>query len=250
MLVTAAAQGMGRAAALALAREGAQVIATDVRDDPPALLSDESQRGGGAPIEVRGLDATDAAAIGALIDALPPLDVLFNCAGYVHQGTILETDEHDWDASFTLNVCLMFRTIKAALPKMLAHGGGSIINMASVCSSEKGFPNRFVYGTTKAAVIGRPSRSPPTSSRAASAATASRPARSTRRACTTGCASSATSTRRGGCSPRASRWAGWRSPTRSWLIVVYLASDESAFATGQVFRIDGGITIEARRAGQ
>lgn len=153
ILVTAAAQGMGRAAALAMAREGAVVHATDIRDDLLATLADEA-RTAGHPLRTHHLDVTDAAAIDALVAALPPLDVLFNCAGYVHQGSIFECSEDDWDFSFTINVRSMYRTIRAALPRMLECGGGSIINMASVASSIIGVPNRFAYGTTKAAVIG------------------------------------------------------------------------------------------------
>ena len=243
ILVTAAAQGMGRASALALAREGADVIATDLREDLLADLSAESQKHGGLPIRAQRLDVTDAAAIDALIGGLPPLDVLFNCAGYVHQGTIFQTTESDWDTSFDINVRSMFRTIRAALPRMLDNGGGSIINMASVCSSVKGFPNRFAYGTTKAAVIGL------TKSIAADfvgkgircnaigPGTVDTPSLHDRM-------------RQLGDIEEARRMFVARQPMGRLAvaeeivpIVVYLASDESAFATGQVFNVDGGITI-------
>jgi 2-keto-3-deoxy-L-fuconate dehydrogenase len=147
-LVTAAGQGIGRATAEAFAREGASVIATDIND---AALSELSRIEG---VTAQHLDVTDALAVAALIKSLPPLQVLFNGAGYVHAGTILDCDEAAWDFSFNLNVRAMYRLIRAALPGMLAQGRGSIINVASVAGSIKGAPNRFVYGTTKAAVIG------------------------------------------------------------------------------------------------
>jgi 2-keto-3-deoxy-L-fuconate dehydrogenase len=147
-LVTAAGQGIGRATALHFAREGARVFATDLAEGGLAEFA------GVDGITTRRLDVTDAAAIAALAATLPPLDVLFNAAGFVHHGTVLECDERDWDFSFDLNVRSMYRMIRATLPAMLAHGGGSIINVASVAGSVKAVPNRFVYGTTKAAVIG------------------------------------------------------------------------------------------------
>ena len=147
-LITAAGQGIGRATALAMAAEGARVTATDMN---PKLLAAFA----GVPgIETRQLDVLDDAAVARTIEALPPLDILFNCAGWVHNGTILDCTDRDWDASFNLNVRAMYVAIKCALPKMLAKGGGSIINMASMASSVKGFPNRCIYGASKAAVIG------------------------------------------------------------------------------------------------
>ena len=147
-LVTAAAQGIGRATAEAFAREGARVIATDINDAALAELQ------GLAGIELRHLDVTDKQAVSALVAAVGPLNVLFNGAGFVHAGSILDCDDAAWDFAFNLNVRSMFNTIRAVLPGMLDAGGGSIINVASVASSIKGAPNRFVYGTTKAAVIG------------------------------------------------------------------------------------------------
>ncbi|WP_323119019.1 SDR family oxidoreductase [Burkholderia alba] len=143
-LVTAAAQGIGRASAECFAREGARVIATDIRID---VLRD-------APFEARTLDVRDGAAIDALARELGTIDVLFNCAGFVHAGSVLETSEADWDFAFDLNVKSMYRTIRAFLPAMLEKGRGSIINMSSAASSVKGVPNRCVYGASKAAVIG------------------------------------------------------------------------------------------------
>ena len=147
-LVTAAGQGIGRATAEAFAREGARVIATDIND---AALAELAAMPG---VTTQRLDVTDASAVASLVAALPPLSVLFNGAGHVHAGTILDCDEADWDFSFNLNVRSMYRLIRGVLPRMLEHGGGSIINMASVAGSIKGAPNRFVYGATKAAVIG------------------------------------------------------------------------------------------------
>jgi len=147
-LITAAGQGIGRATAEAYAREGARVLATDVDERHLASLA-------GVPgIEVRRLDVTDAAAVAALARETGAVDVLFNCAGYVHAGPILDCDEQAWAFSFELNATAMYRMIRAFLPAMLAQGRGSIINMASVASSLKGVPNRFAYGASKAAVIG------------------------------------------------------------------------------------------------
>ena len=147
-LVTAAGQGIGRASAIAMAKEGATVYATDV--NLKLLESLTGQPG----IVTQKLDVLDDLQIKFTIEGLPPLNILFNCAGFVHHGTIIETHDEDWDFSFNLNVRAPFKVIQAALPRMVANGGGSIINMASVCGSIKGLPNRFVYGTTKAAVIG------------------------------------------------------------------------------------------------
>ena len=147
-LVTAAGQGIGRATVAAFLREGAQVIATDI---DAALLAELAHL---PNCTATRLDVTDGAAILALAASTGPLDVLFNCAGFVAGGTILDCDEAGWDFSFDLNARAMYRTMRAFLPGMLAHGGGSIINMASVASSIKGLPNRFVYGASKAAVIG------------------------------------------------------------------------------------------------
>jgi len=148
-LTTAAAQGIGHATTLAFAAEGAQVFATDV--NPEGLKALEAVKG----VSVRALDVTDLTAITKLAVEVGALDVLFNCAGYVHHGTILDCSEKDWEVSAALNIRSMYRMIRAFLPAMLARGkGASIINIASVASSIKGVPNRFVYGTTKAGVIG------------------------------------------------------------------------------------------------
>ena len=147
-VITAAAQGIGRATVEAYLAEGARVIATDINEILLAELA-------GLPnCTVRRLDVTSTAEVTALAAELGAIDVLFNCAGYVHHGAILDCDEDAWKFSFDLNVGSMYRTIRAFLPAMLANGGGSIINMASAASSIKGVPVRFAYGTTKAAVIG------------------------------------------------------------------------------------------------
>jgi len=145
-LVTAAGQGIGRASALAMAAEGAHVIATDVNGDLLDALS-------GDGIETMVMDVRDDAAVAAGVAKARP-DVLFNCAGFVHHGSVADASDDEWDFAFDLNVKSMFRTMRAALPGMLERGGGSIVNMSSACSSIIGAPNRFIYGTTKAAVIG------------------------------------------------------------------------------------------------
>jgi 2-keto-3-deoxy-L-fuconate dehydrogenase len=147
-LVTAAGQGIGRATVEAFLSEGARVIATDINEAQLAQLATLEH------CRTSRLDVTDAAAIVALADSVGPVDVLFNCAGYVDGGTILECDEAAWDFSFNLNTRSMYRMMRAFLPGMLEKGGGSIINMSSVASSVKGAPNRFIYGASKAAVVG------------------------------------------------------------------------------------------------
>ena len=147
-LITAAGQGIGRATALAFAAEGARVVATDIDAGNLETLARE------AGIETRTLDVTDPAAITEIARDLGAIDVLFNCAGYVHHGSILDCAEDDFDFSVTLNVRAMYRSIKAFLPAMLTAGHGNIINMASMASSLTAAENRFIYGVTKAAVIG------------------------------------------------------------------------------------------------
>jgi 2-keto-3-deoxy-L-fuconate dehydrogenase len=241
-LVTAAGQGIGRATALAFAAEGASVLATDVADDKLTPLTD-------ALIATRRLDVTDDDAIKTIADEVGPLDVLFNCAGFVHHGTILDADPIDWDASFVLNVRSMFMMIRAFLPKMLERGvGASIINMASTVSSLKGAPNRCVYGSTKAAVIGL------TKSvaidyitlgircNAICPGTIETPSLDDRIA--------AQGTRIVGGTEAARRAFVERqplgrlgTPEEVAALAVYLASDESSFTTGAVHVIDGGFTL-------
>jgi 2-keto-3-deoxy-L-fuconate dehydrogenase len=147
-LVTAAAQGIGRASAERLAAAGARVIATDINEGKLAELRDISS------LEAQVLDVLDSSAVTRLADQAGPIDILVNCAGIVHGGTVLDATFDDFDMAIDLNVKSMVRTIKAVLPGMLARGDGAIVNMSSVASSVKGVPNRFVYSTTKAAVIG------------------------------------------------------------------------------------------------
>jgi 2-keto-3-deoxy-L-fuconate dehydrogenase len=148
VLVTAAGQGIGKATALAFARAGATVHATDINEK--ALASLENEPG----ISTRRLDVLDSDAVGRAMVEIGAIDILFNCAGFVHSGTILDIKDGDLDFAFDLNVRSMVRTIRAVLPGMIANGGGAIVNMASVASSIKGVPNRFAYSVTKAAVIG------------------------------------------------------------------------------------------------
>lgn len=148
VVVTAAGQGIGRASALAYAEAGAQVWATDINEEALSTLT------GSTNIETAKLDVLDSASVTAFFERVGAIDVLFNCAGVVHGGSVLEMSDKDLDFAFDLNVRAMVRTIKAVLPGMLERGDGTIINMASIASSSKGVPNRCAYGTTKAAVIG------------------------------------------------------------------------------------------------
>jgi 2-keto-3-deoxy-L-fuconate dehydrogenase len=147
-VITAAAQGIGRATAIAFSREGARVFATDIDE---AKLGELQAHG---VAETARLDVRDSAAVNAFAERIGGIDILFNCAGFVHHGDVLECADEDWDFSFDLNVKSMHRMIRALLPGMLARGGGSIINMSSGASSLKGTPKRYVYGASKAAVIG------------------------------------------------------------------------------------------------
>ena len=148
VLITAAGQGIGRASALAFAAEGARVVATDINEAALAELGKIDS------ITAKRPDVLDTNAVNSLVAEIGAIDILFNCAGFVHSGSILEASDEDFDFAMNLNVRSMIRTIRAALPGMLARGNGAIINIASVASSLKGLPNRFVYGTSKAAVIG------------------------------------------------------------------------------------------------
>lgn len=241
-VITAAAQGIGRASAIAFAQEGARVIATDINEDKLKQL-------GSLPnIRTRKLDVLDAGAIAAFAREVGPVDALFNCAGFVHHGTILETEENDWDFSFDLNVRAMYRMVKAFLPGMIEAGkGGSIINMSSACSSVKGAPNRFVYGTTKAAVIGL------TKSIAADfikqgircnaicPGTIQTPSLDDRIAAQAAAAGGVDQARAGFVSRQPLGRLG--TPEEIAALAVYLAADESAFTTGTIHVIDGGWSI-------
>jgi 2-keto-3-deoxy-L-fuconate dehydrogenase len=240
--VTAAGAGIGRAAAFAYAQEGAQVVATDINE--AALKSLAATAG----ITTRKLDVTDAAAVERAIGeagaaAGGAVDVLLNCAGFVHHGTILDCAPKDWEFSVNVNLRSMYFTIRAALPGMLARGKGSIVNIASVASSLKGFANRFVYGTTKAGVIGL--------TKAIAADYVKHGIR-----CNAVCPGTVDTPSLQG------RIAAFADPAQARKdfvarqpmgrlgsvdditpILVYLASDESVFATGQAFIVDGGIMI-------
>jgi 2-keto-3-deoxy-L-fuconate dehydrogenase len=235
-VVTAAAQGIGRATALAYAREGATVWATDVNEPALQALAAEEPR-----VRPHRLDVRDAQAIRALADTLGAIDVLFNCAGIVHNGSILECTEEDWDFAFDLNVKSMYRMCRAFLPAMLQAGHGSIVNMSSVASSVTAAPNRFAYGSTKAAVIGltksiakdfvgRGIRC-----NAICPGTVQTPSLDDRMAAPGAGGPAAFVARQPmGRLGRAEEIAA---------LALYLASDESAFTTGQIHVIDGGWTI-------
>jgi len=234
--ITAAAQGMGNAAALAFAREGAKVWATDVSDKVKALEGKEG-------IRTRQLDVTDEAAIANVAKEVGDIDVLFNCAGIVHNGSILDASVKDWDQAFGVNVRSMFLVSKAFLPGMVKKQKGSIINMASVASSIKGLPNRCVYGASKAAVIGL------TKSIAADYV------RQVIRCNAVAPGTVDTPSLQGRINSYAdpvqarkdfiARQPMGRLGTVDDLVPIflYLASDESLFASGNVFSIDGGMTI-------
>ncbi len=245
VLVTAAGQGIGRAAVEALAREGAEVWATDVNQ---GLLEQAYAR---QPlVHAQRLDVLDKAAIAALVAGMPGIDVLFNCAGVVHNGPILDATDDDLAFALNLNVRAQFWAIQAALPRMLANddgqggqGRGSIINMASVCSSLKGLPSRCVYGTSKAAVIGL--------TKSVAADYVARGIRCNAIAPGTVDTPSLGERINAQADPVAARKAFVARQPMGRLaqaaeivpIVTYLASDESVFATGQVFSVDGGMTI-------
>ncbi|MDP2257534.1 MAG: SDR family oxidoreductase [Polaromonas sp.] len=236
VLVTAAGQGIGKASALAMAAQGAQVWATDVNEK---LLASYA----GVPnIQTVALDVLDKAAIQTLMADLPALNVLFNCAGFVHAGSVLQATDEEWDFAFNLNVRSQFWAIQAALPKMLANGGGSIINMASVVSV-KGLPNRFIYGASKAAVIGL--------TKSVAADFVMQGVR-----CNAICPGTVDTP---SLQDRINVFEDPAEARKNFVarqpmgrlaqaheiapLVVFLASDESAFVTGQSYAIDGGMTI-------
>lgn len=239
-LVTAAGQGIGRAIAEGFVREGARVIATDL---------DAAKLEGIGAAETHALNVLDSQAVNALVKAvstsLGPIDVLVNAAGYVHQGTIFDTTETDWDFSFDLNVKSMHRTISAVLPGMLEAGRGSIINIASAASSIRGVPNRYAYGTTKAAVIGL--------TKAVAADFITKGVRANA-ICPGTIQSPSLDERIAAVSAQTGRslddvradFVGRQpmgrlgKPEEIAALAVYLASDESAFTTGQTHVIDGG----------
>jgi 2-keto-3-deoxy-L-fuconate dehydrogenase len=247
-LVTAAGQGIGKATALAFLREGADVLATDINAGTLATLKEEASAGG-LPDRLRTavLDVTDAAAIAMLPGAAgsKPFNVLFNCAGYVHAGSVLDCTEAEWQSAWALNVGSMFRLIRTLLPGMRDAGGGSIVNMSSAASSVKGVPNRFVYGVTKAAVIGL------TKSVAADFVTEGIRCNAicpgTVESPSLGERIAAQATREGRDAEAVRAAFVARQPMgrvgrveEIAALAVYLASDESAFTTGALHVIDGG----------
>jgi 2-keto-3-deoxy-L-fuconate dehydrogenase len=230
-LVTAAGQGIGRATAELFASEGATVLATDINADLLVNIAD---------CRTRRLDVRDSAQVAAAISEAGPIDILFNCAGYVHSGTILACDESAWDVSLDVNVTAMYRLIRATLPGMLERGQGSIINMSSVAGSIKGVPNRFVYSVTKAAVVGL------TKSIAADFV-----ANGIR--CNAICPGTVDTPslhdRLKATGDYTKAWDAFTArqpmgrlgrPAEIASLALYLASDESAFVTGQCHIIDGG----------
>ena len=236
-LITAAGQGIGRACVEGYLAEGADIVACDINDAKLAELADLDR------VTALKLDVTDANAVVETVSKIGQLDVLFNCAGFVGAGSILECDDEQWDFSFDLNVKAMYRLAKLVLPGMLEYGGGSIINMSSVASSMKGVPNRFAYCASKAAVIGL------TKSVAADFVT-----KGIR--CNAICPGTVDSPslhdrlRASGNYEQALKEFIARQPMgrigdaeEIAALAVYLASDEAKFTTGQTFAIDGGWTV-------
>jgi NAD(P)-dependent dehydrogenase (short-subunit alcohol dehydrogenase family) len=236
-VVTAAGQGIGAATARAFAREGATVLATDI--DAGKLAGLSGTRG----VQAHRLDVLDNAAIGALARQTGAIDVLFNCAGFVHHGSVLDAGDEEWQFAFDLNVRSMFWTIRAFLPGMLAKGGGSIVNMSSAASSVKGAALRCIYGTTKAAVIGLTKSvavdyvSKGVRCNAICPGTVQTPSLDERISALGG-------------GPDARQFFLQRQPTGRFgsaeeiaALAVYLASDEAAFTTGTVNVIDGGWSV-------
>ena len=236
-VITAAGQGIGRASVLAMAREGAQVWATDINADALASLENTEN------VRTATLDVLDRDATASFFAGVPVVDVLFNCAGFVHNGTVLEATEEQWSFAHNLNVRSQFWTIQVVLPKMLAKGAGSIINMASIASSIRGLPNRFVYGVTKAAVIGL--------TKSVAADYVARGIRCNSISPGTVETPSLHDRINAYDDPAEARKAfvsrqpmgRLAQPDEIAPVTVFLASDESVFVTGQNYAVDGGMTI-------
>jgi len=240
VLVTAAAQGIGRATAVAFAAAGASVIASDIDAARLAGLASGS-------IRTLRLDVLDHAAINDTAKDAGAIDILFNCAGLVHQGTLLDATDSDWAFAFDLNCRSMFHTMRAFLPGMLARGGGAIINVASVASSLKGVPNRFIYSATKAAVIGM-TRSVATDyvtrgirCNCLCPGTVETPSLEERIAANAAAAGSVEAARAAFVARQPMGRLG--TPEEIAALAVYLASDDAQFITGQAIVIDGGLTL-------
>ena len=238
--VTAAAQGIGRATALAFAAAGAQVIATDVN---AAKLADLTAPG----LRTMALNVLDPAAIAAVAAEVGPVDILFNCAGFVHQGTLLDATEAEWDFAFDLNCRSMFRTMRAFLPGMVERRYGVIINMDSVASSVKGVPNRFIYSASKAAVVGM-TRSVATDyvtqgirCNCLCPGTVHTPSLDERIAANAAAAGSVEAAQAAFVARQPMGRLG--TPEEIAALAVYLASDAAQFITGQTMIIDGGLTL-------
>ena len=237
VLITAAGQGIGYASALAMAAEGAHILATDINPDLLARFD------GMQNIQTAVLDVMDKETTRKIASTLSKIDVLFNCAGYVHAGNVLETTDNEWDFAFDFNVRSQFWMIQAVLPAMLSQGHGSIINMASVVSSVKGLPNRFVYGASKAAVIGL--------TKSVAADYVGKGIR-----CNAVCPGTVDTP---SLQDRINAYDDPAEARKQFIarqpmgrlakaeeiapVVVFLASDESAFSTGNVYSVDGGMTI-------
>ena len=239
-LLTACAQGIGRATALAFAAAGAQVIATDVNTTRLGEIA-------GPGLKTQALDVLDAAAIKAAAEAAGPIDILFNCAGFVHQGTILEASEDDFTFAMELNVRSMFRMIRAFAPGMLDRGAGSIINMASVSSSLKGIPNRAVYSISKAAVLGLTKSvamdyvTKGVRCNAICPGTVESPSLIDRMQANAAAAGGFDAARAAFIARQPMGRLG--TPEEIAKLAVYLASDDAQFVTGQALVIDGGLTL-------
>src|SRR3712207_1645338 len=238
-LVTAAGQGIGRAIAEAFVREGATVWATDL---------DKAKLDGIGAFQTRSLDARATPAVEALAQESGPIDILVNAAGFVHHGSVLECSDRDWDFSFDLNVKSMHRTIKAAVPGMLERGGGSIVNIASGASSVRGLPNRYVYGATKAAVIGLTKAVAADFIRrgiranAICPGTIQSPSLDERIAAQAKASGQSLETVRQAFVDRQPMGRLGTAEEIAWL-AVYLASDESSYTTGQIHLADGGFAL-------